>query len=300
MTERDLVIFVISGGGSTLLCQPGNFTCQMETGVIRCLFAAGAKIEEINTIRKHLSLARGGHLAKYAYPAKVISLIFSDVAHDDLQAVASGPTVRDETTAAEAREIMEKYGVESQCAFSPEELMETPKEEKYFEKVDNIVLVNNSLALDAMGEAAAARGLKPQIITASLAGEASLQGKAIVEDLHKAPSSSALLYGGETTVTIRGRGRGGRNLEIALSALPELSGDELVLAINTDGRDNCEYAGAICDTMIMEEARRLRLHYKTYLRDNNSYEFFRHAGGYLVTGDTGCNVADLVIALKMP
>ena len=148
MTERDLVFFLISGGGSTLLCQPKEMTCEDEKSILQILFEKGATIEEINILRKHISLARGGFLAKHAYPAKVISLIFSDVPGNNMEFIASGPTVKDSTTITDAKRILEKYHIEDTIVESS--LIETPKEEKYFKNVWNLIVVSNEIALHSM------------------------------------------------------------------------------------------------------------------------------------------------------
>lgn len=295
--EDDLVLFVISGGGSTLLCQPTNFTCQEESNVISCLSKAGADIHEINTLRKHLSLARGGYLAKHAYPARSVALIFSDVPGDILEFVASGPTVKDTTTVEDAKKIIAKYEVQKRCGFSDAGLVETPKEEKYFERVTNVLAVSNRVALDAMAAKAKELGYAPRIATASLSGEARDVGTKIIEEIRKSAPKTALLYGGETTVTLRKPGKGGRNQELVLSALRSVGPGECVMSIASDGRDNTDFGGALCDIITKENAQHMGADPELYLGENRSYEFFSSVGDYLHTGDTGSNVSDLIIAL---
>ena len=294
MTENDIVLFLISGGGSALLCQPEKHTCKHEEEIIKHLFAKGATIQELNIVRKHLSLARGGNLAQYAYPARVISLIFSDVPGNDVGVVSSGPTVFDKSTRDDAKEVLEKYGVGQYEKF----LIETPKDKKYFEKVQNILFVSNRTALDAMAQRAKELGLEPHIKTAELTGEARDVAKELVEELHKAPSKSVLLYGGETTVMVKKAGKGGRNLELALSALKFVQDDELLLSLASDGRDNTECAGAIADFLGQEHAAKQHLNVEEYLEENKSFSFFEKTGDYVVTGNTGSNVSDLIIAIK--
>ncbi|MBI4127469.1 MAG: DUF4147 domain-containing protein [Parcubacteria group bacterium] len=298
LAAEDVVIMIISGGGSTLLCQPHNFTCQEESSVVECLFKAGATIQEINTVRKHLSLARGGNLAKYAYPARVISLIFSDVPGDDLEFIASGPTVKDSTTTADAQRIIEKYRVWERCGFSLGELVETPKEDTFFAKVTNLVVAGNTVALTAMAEHAKTLGYIPLVCTACLTGEAEEVGRNITQELHAAAAPMALLFGGETTVTVKGEGQGGRNQELSLSALRFVQNNELVLALASDGRDNSEAAGAICDTITLKKATRMGLMMDEYLARSDSFSFFVKTHDQVVTGPTGSNVADLTLALK--
>ena len=294
LRQSDLVLVIVSGGGSTLLCLPdGIGTCRDEAAVLQALFRAGAPIQEINTVRKHLSLARGGHLAAYAYPAKVLGLIFSDVPGNDLTTIASGPTVRDESVVADAVAILSHYGISYDLP-----LVETPKGQVYFERVRNVLLVSNTIALQAIAAEARALGVTPCVVTDTLVGEARQVGREIVRQLHQAPPRTVRLYGGETTVVIRGHGRGGRNQELALAALEEVEAGELVLALASDGHDNSEVAGALCDTIVKGEAVRLGLTPETYLNDNNSYEFFQETQGFLMTGDTGANVSDLIMAIK--
>ncbi len=298
LKEDDLAVFAISGGGSTLLCLPEQGTCLEEAEVLNALIHAGATIQEINTVRKHLSLARGGYLAKYAYPAHVVSLIFSDVPGDNLEFVASGPTVKDHTTVEEAEEILVKYDILKTCGIEKCGLVETPKEDKYFERVKNILTVSNTLALAAMEEKAKVLGFTTKICTTCLSGEARDVGLRFAKDLHKAPRKTVFLYGGETTVTIRGHGRGGRNLELALSAMREIKSGELIMTVASDGLDNGPFAGAICDTITKKAIDDGDFDLEGALDENSEYPLFEEVGHYLMTGDTGSNVSDLVIALK--
>lgn len=297
LTEKDLVIFAISGGGSTLLCQPQDMTCYNEADLLKILFEKGATIQEINTIRKHLSLARGGYLAKYLYPARGIALVFADVPGDNFEFVASGPTVKDTTTAAEAAAVIQKYDVEKVCGFSCN-LIETPKDDIYFQNINNILAVSNKTALAAMAAKAGELGFSSEIKTAVLTGEARNIGKEIAENLNTITQKKALLYGGETTVTVKKSGRGGRNQELALAALPALKEGEAVLVLASDGRDNGEYAGAIVDSETNKKASALNLAPVEFLENNQSTDFFEKTGDFLMTGDTGSNVSDLVIAIK--
>jgi glycerate-2-kinase len=299
LKENDLVIFIISGGGSTLLYLPENENCAKEAEIVQSLFKTSTPIKEVNTIRKHLSLARGGFLAKYAYPAKVISLIFSDVPNNDIQFIASGPTVKDSTTIDDAKNILSKSGVPDICDVEGKCcLVETPKEDKYFDKVKNITLVSNKIALAAMADKARKLGLEPKIVTSELTGEARDVAEKIIEELDGYPSKTALLYGGETTVTVKVKGKGGRNLEVALSALQFIKQGQTITTIASDGRDNTDYAGAICDIITKRRAEELNLDPKKYLDNNANYDFFSKAGNYLQTGNTGSNVSDLTILIK--
>ena len=296
LAEKDFVIFVVSGGGSTLLCQPKELVCQDEKDILQALFRAGANIEETNTVRKHLSLARGGHLAAYAYPATSVALIFSDV-RGSIEFVASGPTVKDTTTVEDARLVLEKYAIEKSIGLKIEPL-ETPKGNKFFEKMANIVFMDNITALSAMSEKAKELGFDADIHTNILEGEARDKGKEIAANLHKENRKTAVLYGGETTVCVKGAGKGGRNQEVAMGALGEVGERELILSFASDGRDNTDFAGALCDKITSEKAAKLGLKPEEFLKNNDSYAFFKEVGDYLLTGDTGSNVSDLIIAIK--
>ncbi|MEK7463075.1 MAG: DUF4147 domain-containing protein [Patescibacteria group bacterium] len=298
LTEKDLVIFVISGGGSALLCQPKNFTCIEESAVVDGLIHSGADIYETNTVRKHLSMARGGFLAKYAYPARVVSLIFSDVVGDNLEFVASGPTVKDTTTLEQAKNVLEKYKIYKKIGLPPLNLIETPKDDKYFERVRNILFISNQTALDAMSEKSLEFGYMPRICKNNLSGEARKVAKEIIDELSKEKLGTVLLYGGETTVKIEGRGKGGRNQELSLSGLRYIKDNQLLISVASDGRDNSENAGGICDIITKEMAKKHNLDIEKYLKENNSYDFFAKTGDYLKTGDTGSNVSDIIIAIN--
>jgi len=296
--ENDLVLFLVSGGGSTLLFLPEDRTDQSEIRIVTALINAGATIQEMNTIRKHLSLARGGYLAQYAYPARVISLILSDVPANDIAFIASGPTVKDATTIQDAERVLAKYDILKLCNLEKCGLIETPKDEKYFERVTNILAVSNVRALEAMKKAAEALGFSAEIRDTQLTGEADDIGVKIWRDIDAVPSKTVLLWGGETTVTVRGKGSGGRNLEVSLSALRSVGDGEEIFSLASDGRDHGAFAGALCDTITKKAVEKSGLDIEQCLRENNTYPFFEQVGNYVMTGDTGSNVSDLIIALK--
>jgi glycerate-2-kinase len=298
LTDRDLVIFVISGGGSTLLFLPQNPKDREEIAIFNALTNAGATIEELNTVRKHLSLARGGGLAKYAYPARVISLIFSDVPGDVLSFISSGPTVKDETTVQDAEEILAKFDVLRVCDMKKCGLMETPKEDKYFASVKNILAVSNRKALEAMRDEARTLGFATEIRDTELSGEVTDIAEMVADAIHQAPPKSVLLWGGETTVKIKGKGEGGRNLQLAAIALDLVKDDEEILSFGSDGHDHGPYAGAICDTMTKQTIVDAKLDLKKFRDNNDTQALFEKVGNYVLTGDTGSNVSDLIIAMK--
>ena len=295
----DVVVCVVSGGGSTLLClPPPGATVDDERAVVEALFRAGATIQEINTIRKHGSLARGGQLVRAARPARVVGLIFSDVPGGTLDLVASGPTVVDASTVADAERVLARYGLPATAGLARYPLVETPKDPEDFAHASNTVLVSNAVALAAMAAAAERAGYHAEVRTATLSGEARDVAAKVVGDLHAAAPGTARLYGGETTVTVRGTGRGGRNLELALAALGAVRDDELVLTLATDGRDNGPLAGGIADAVTRGDAAASGAEPAAFLSDNDSYGFFARVPHALDTGPTGANVADVLVALK--
>ncbi|MBI5405752.1 DUF4147 domain-containing protein [Candidatus Kaiserbacteria bacterium] len=296
-TKDDLVIVLISGGGSALLClPPATMTCVDDGALWSALTARGASIQDINTVRKHTSRARGGGLAAAAYPAEIVSCIISDVPGDDIGYIASGPTALDTSTIADARAILARYGVASA---SNVECIETPKDPKYFERVTNILLLSSRDALAAMKEEAERRGYAAVVENDRVTGEARDIGRAIATKIHDSPAKTALLYAGESTVTISASaGNGGRNQELALAALPELHTDELVLSFASDGHDNTDHAGAIADVNSFAHAQEKNLSPTEFLDEHRSYDFFLKTGDALLTGYTGSNVSDLIIAMK--
>ena len=302
--ESDLVIMLISGGGSTLLClPPPAMTCFDEGVLFAELTAKGAPIQDINTVRKHLSRARGGALAAIAYPAEVVSLIVSDVPGNDLSSIASGPTVLDSSTVADAQAILEAYGVAVSAHIA---FIETPKEQKYFDRVANILFITNQDALSAMLDEAKRHGYAAEIVDKQFAGEARDVGRAVIEKLHTSPSRTALLYAGESTVSLSSGGlapqkpvgEGGRNQELALAVLEYLNPDELILPFASDGHDNTDHAGVIADADTLAHAKEKNLSVTDYLDTHRSYDFFTATNDALITGYIGSNVSDLLIALK--
>jgi len=278
---------------------PKDRASKEEVPMMQALIDAGATIQEINTIRKHLSYARGGNLAKDAYPARVISLIFSDVVGDDLSFIASGPTVKDETTMDDAVAVLAKFKILKKCGMEQCGLIETPKDDNYFANVSNELVVSNLHAFEAMKSAAARLGLAAEIRGSALTGDANEVGKMIADAVRAAPPRTALLWAGETTVTVHNpAGRGGRNLELAASALRFVGEGEEILSFASDGRDHGAFAGAICDTITRKAAGDSGVDPETFRASDDTYALFEKIGNYVVTGDTGSNVSDLMIGLK--
>lgn len=297
-TKKDLVLAIVSGGGSTLLCKPESHTCLAERDLVAALNGAGATIKELNTVRKHISLARGGYLAKYAYPAKLVSLIFSDVPGDDLQFISSGPTVRDKTTVLSAEKILAKYGISDTAGIGPANLIETPKERKYFNKVDNFLILSNVTALTVMKDKAKELGYIAEIVTSKLVGLTQKVARKLIREIRERASGTVLLYGGETTVIVQPGGNGGRNREVAMRATQGIRTDELVISIASDGADNGSVAGAIADVATKQLARKSKMKVADYVVRSDSGSFFEGIGQTIVTGNTGSNVSDLFLSMK--
>ena len=315
---KDLVFFLVSGGGSALLPLPASgITLEEKQKLTQLLLACGADIKEINIIRKHLSQIKGGWMARWAYPSTLITFILSDVVGDPLDMIASGPTVPDPSTFEEAWEILEKYNLIEKVPSSirnhllrgkEKKVDETPKPgEEVFKKVFNLIIGSNFLALlEAEGEAKR-KGFHTLILSSSIVGEtrevARFHGaiaREVVFTDHPIPKPACILSGGETTVTLQGRGLGGRNQEFCLAGAFEIEGVEKVVMLSggTDGTDGpTDAAGAISDHTTLQRARAMGLDPKTYLRNNDSYHFFEKLGDLLITGPTRTNVMDVRILL---
>lgn len=310
----DLVICLISGGGSALLVSPAEGIRLAELQELTAaLLVCGAEIGEINTLRKHLERLKGGQLARLASPAQVATLVLSDVVGDPLESIASGPTAPDGGTFAQALAVVERYHlVERVPAGILEhlrrgergEIPDTPKaEDPLFARVAHTIIGSNRLAAQAALHAAHAAGLNGLLLTTYLQGEARSAGRmlaAIARQIHASgeplPRPACLVLGGETTVTLQGQGLGGRNQELALAAVEELAGlpHILLAALATDGGDGpTDAAGAVAGGETLERARRLGLDPRAALERNDSYHFFAPLGDLLKTGPTLTNVNDL-------
>lgn len=295
-TKKDLVIVLVSGGGSSLLCSPEGIKYQDQKTFSEELMKKGATIQELNTVRKHTSSIKGGHFATLAYPATVISFIMSDVPGDDLSVIASGPTVMDTTTIKDAEKIIDKYNMQDMVSDMNLKFLETPKNKKYFEKVINIVLGSNKIALNAMKKKAEELGYNTYIEDNQFEGEAKIVGKELASKEYL--PNSCHLWGGETTVKVEVNGFGGRNQEFVLGALPHVKENMVVVAIASDGWDNGNVAGAIVDKALYEKALDKNIDSEDYLTRNASYDFFNKMGSHIITGRTGANVADWYLIIK--
>ncbi len=317
--EKDLVICLISGGGSALLVQPHkDVTLQDVQTTSNELLACGAAIDEINAVRKHLSTIKGGRLAHASYPSTLITLILSDVIGDPLDIIASGPTVPDESTFDDACKVIRKYSLEGRIPDNVRKLLkkgqsgetgENPKKgDKIFTNTQNVIVGSNKIALEAAKEKATDLGYNTIILSSMVQGEskeAAIFFSAIAKEVYRTgiPVSkpACIIAGGETTVTIKGNGKGGRNQEFALSAAMEIEGCDgiVVLSAGTDGTDGpTDATGAIVDSNTCKEAReRFRLKPEESLSRNDSYNFFNKTGEHIITGPTLTNVMDIMISL---
>ena len=300
---RDLLIAVISGGASALTPAPVSMTLAGKRELTKKLLASGATIHEINTVRKHLSSFKGGGLAKLAYPATTIALILSDVIGDDLDVIGSGPTVPDRSTIADARAVLAKYGINQQVEFH-----ETPKPgDPEFERVQNLIVGSNEQAIHAAYRQAKELGYRTMVLSTRIEGETrevagvhAAIAKEILATGRPVKAPACVLSGGETTVTIRGSGKGGRNQEFVLAAAIALegAGEVTVLSVGTDGSDGpTDAAGAIADGSAVGKARELGMDAADYLARNDSYHFFEKIEGLVKTGPTGTNVMDVRVVL---
>lgn len=295
LSAHDLVLVVICGGGSAIFEAPARVDLDTLIAVNTALLRSGATISEINTVRKHLSMVKGGGLAKALYPAKVMGLIFSDVPGNDLSVIASGPTVKDLTTLQDAQAVMARYSLYQAVPLSPDDFIETVREERYFTRVTNTIMISNLTALKAMEAAARCFSLCPVLHSDRLQGEAKIVGRQL---LSLTEPGQVLLAGGETTVKVQGHGRGGRNQALVLAALPYVGDHAIIASVDSDGLDFHHFAGAIGDRHTAASAVRLNLDPDYYLADDNAFEFFSMVGDGIFTDKLDSNVADLMVVYK--
>jgi glycerate 2-kinase len=300
----DLLICVISGGASALLPAPAPpLTLAGKQELTRRLLRSGADIHEMNVVRKHLSSIKGGQLAKAAWPATVLTLILSDVVGDDPAVIGSGPTVVDASTRQQARRILIRYGIQAPAA-----LRETPKPgDPHLARAHYKVTGSNRQSIRGAAGAARELGYRTLVLSTSIQGETrevarmhAAIAREILDSGQPVPRPACLLSGGETTVTVRGQGQGGRNLEFVLAAALELegAGEATILSAGTDGIDGpTDAAGAVADSRTMRRARALGLDARLFLEDNDSYHFFERLEALIKTGPTGTNVMDVRVLL---
>jgi len=318
--ETDLVFCLISGGGSALLPVPVEGVGLAEKQeTTKVLLASGAAIHEINAIRKHLSRIKGGWLAKAAAPATMITLVLSDVIGDDLDAIASGPTVGDRSTFADCMRVIEKYHLETEIPRAvwdhlqkgaAGKAQETPKpDDPVFRKGFNLIVGSNMRCLEAAARKAQEMGFQALILSSLVEGEtrevAKVHGailKEIIRTGRPLAPPACVISGGETTVTIHGKGKGGRNQEFTLACGMEIAGWEgaAVFSAGTDGTDGpTDAAGAFADWHMVERARDMDLDPGTALQENDAYPFFERLGDLIITGPTNTNVMDIRILVAI-
>lgn len=316
--ENDLVLFLISGGGSALLPGPADgLTLAEKQRTTQMLLESGATIQEVNAVRKHISKLKGGRFAKLVAPANCVSLILSDVIGDSLEAIASGPTVADSTTYGDCLEIVRRYGLTDKTPHAVVNLLrrgaegaidETPKpSDAIFHKVQNVIIGSNRAALNGAERQAETFGYQTRVLSSSVEGESLTVAKshaALVKEIAGSGQPlrrpACVISGGETTVTIRGDGLGGRNQEFALAAAVEIDGLDgvIVLSGGTDGTDGpTDAAGAIVDASTVQRGRARGLDAAAFLARNDSYHFLKATDDLLITGPTFTNVMDLQVML---
>ena len=311
---RDLVICLISGGASALLPMPApGLTLADKQAVTRVLLECGANIHEINTVRKHLSAIKGGQLARLVAPAKLLTLVLSDVIGDDLSVIGSGPTWPDSSTFSDALEVLRRYNAVSR---TPEAVLrhleaakgETPEPgDPVFSRAVTVIVGSNAQAVEAAKAEAVRRGYRSMILSTRIQGETrdvarvhAAIGLEILEADRPLKKPACVISGGETTVTIRGPGLGGRNQEFALAAALDIdgAGNIVVLSGGTDGTDGpTDAAGALASHTTVDRAAMIGLNARAMLDASDSYHFFEPLGDLLMTGPTGTNVIDVRLVL---
>ncbi len=317
-SEKDLVICLISGGASALMPLPAKeIDLQVKQKVTSLLLKSGANIREINAVRKHLSAVKGGRLAERLSPATVLSLIISDVVGDDIGSIASGPTAPDETTYQDAKLVLENYALWRKIPVSARTLIEkgtrgrlaeTPKSNSdIFDKVHNVIIGSNKISCAAAASFLRKAGFRTLLLSTRIRGEARHVGSVVAAILADSQENqipvrtpAAIVAGGETTVTVHGNGVGGRNQELVLSAALGISGLESVgiASIGTDGVDGpTNAAGAIADGNTVRRGLKLGLDANAFLQNNDSHNFFKKLNDLIITGPTGTNVNDIIIAV---
>lgn len=322
--EHDLVVCLVSGGGSALLVSPyEGIGLKEKQRITDLLMKSGADIVELNAVRKHLSRVKGGRLAELAWPAEVVSLMISDVIGDPLDVIASGPTAPDHSTFQEALDSIGKFNLVDKAPESIIEVLkrgaagaipETPKKDnRVFEHVQNIIIGSNRKAIEAARMSARSAGLDVEVLSTGLTGRARDVGKWLAQkakdemaqrqvraEAQKKKNPKCLISGGETTVVVTGDGKGGRNTELALSFAMEIEGTKGVtlLSAGTDGTDGpTDAAGAVVDGETIVRGGAMGLDPRSYLDRNDSYTFFKQTDSLLITGPTGTNVMDVQIAV---
>jgi glycerate-2-kinase len=295
LTEKDLVIVVVCGGGSAMFEHPHSISLEQKIGVEKALLKSGADITEMNIVRQHLSDVKGGGLAQILYPARVATLIYSDVIGNDIRYIASGPTVKNDTEIDNAVNIINKYNLSEQINLPRESFINNPHDDKYFANVTNTIVLSNVTVLEELEEKAKELGINCIRYSDKINGTA----KDVAQELiSKLESSGILIAAGETTVEVKGNGKGGRNQETCLEALKIIDESTLFTSIGTDGWDFTEAAGAIADNIVKQKTTEQNLNIDEYLENNDSFTFFEKVNSQVITGRLSSNVADFMIVWK--
>ncbi|MBI5964615.1 MAG: DUF4147 domain-containing protein [Chloroflexi bacterium] len=303
LTAEDLMVCLISGGGSALMAAPRAPLVDLKS-LTSAFLASGARIDEINIVRRHLDLLKGGGVMRFANGARIVNLLLSDVVNDPIEAIASGPTVPDPTTCADAISIIRKYNLLNKIPDSiVASLRETMKpDEPVFASTQTAIIASNNIALLAAQAQARTEGFRADVIHTALQGEATVVGRDIAaqfkELLKTLPRPFCLLAGGESTVTLKGNGKGGRNQELALAAVDVLDGleDVMFISLATDGEDgSTDAAGAVVTGESAKKAGALGFSTADYLSRNDAYTFFDALDDLIRTGPSGTNVNDLIL-----
>lgn len=297
--QKDLLIFIVSGGGSSLFFWPDGIKPEDFIGLSLDLLKSGATIQEFNCVRKHLSLVQGGKLAALIYPQKTLALYFSDVISEtdnkNLMTIASGPMYFDGETNKDAEKVIKKYKLWHKHKNKIQHFSETIKDKSFFRNISQNLLLTNDIALLAMFKKAKALGLKPRILSKTFSSEANSAFQETRRLAKKDKKHNLFIIGGEMTIKVSGRGKGGRNQQAVLRSLAQIKNNEVFVCAASDGIDNSESAGAIADKFGLLKAKNLDLDIGKYLKNNDSFNFFRKTGDYIKTGRTGTNIADLII-----
>jgi len=296
LSEKDLVLVIVCGGGSAMLEHPHSISLEQKINAEKILLKSGADITEMNIVRQHLSDVKGGGLAQILYPATVATLIYSDVIGNDIHFIASGPTVKNENTIDDALKIINKYNLSDVINLPREAFIENPRDNKYFEKVTNTIVLSNLTVLDTLEEKAKDLGINCIRYSDKVKGMAKDVAGELISALN---DKGILIAAGETTVEVKGSGMGGRNQETTLEALKLIDDNTFFVSIGTDGWDFTDAAGAIADKLTKDKANELNLNIDEYLENNDSYNFFAKTNSQIKTGRLPSNVADFMIVFKI-
>lgn len=295
LTEKDLVLVVVCGGGSAMFEHLHSISLDQKIAVENALLKSGADITEMNIVRQHLSDVKGGGLAQILYPAHVATLIYSDVIGNDIRYIASGPTVKNDTEIDDAVNIINKFNLSEIINLPREAFINNPHDDKYFTNVTNTIVLSNVTVLDALEEKAQELNINCIRYSDHIKGFAKEVASELISKLE---GQGILIAAGETTVEVKGDGKGGRNQETTLEALKIIDENTLFSSIGTDGWDFTESAGAIADNITKQKAEEQSLNIDEYLENNDSFTFFEKAGAQVITGRLSSNVADFMIVWK--